>query len=401
MSEAATRVMAVTPTVGSRKPATQVVGSLAAKRISAHSLRPTGGQPGSGTISLALGEPDFVTPPAIVEAMAQALRDGYTHYADSNGDPELREALAAESRRYSADEVTITHGGNGGLAATVLALVNPGDRVIIPEPTYSLYNDLVQMVGARPVFVPLDENLRLDLDAIAAVLPGARMIMLCNPGNPTGAVIPREQLERLALLLEGTDTAVVADEAYADLVYDDTFTTAAAIDGLHDRLIVCNTFSKSFAMTGWRLGYTFASAALTKVIRTAHRTFDGGMNAAIQRAALTAVAQRAELVAPQLAEYRVRRSHLIDRLAGTDLLTFHEPAGAFYLFADYAFPLKSVDVARLLADRGVLVRAGREYGPSGEGSIRLSFASDIPTLTEGVTRVLAALRDARGCAELQ
>lgn len=368
--------------------------SRAARAVHLSSLRPRAGLPGPDVVSLSIGEPDFPTPPMIIEEMTAALHAGYTHYADSSGDPELRTLLATETQGsgdYTPDDVTITHGGNGGLAAALTAVVDPGDRVIIPEPTYSLYNDIVRMIGATPVYVPLAPDMTLDLDKIATHLPGARMIILCNPGNPTGAVIPRHQLEALAALTADAGALVLSDEAYADIVYDDDFTPARTIDTWRDRLIVCNTFSKSFAMTGWRLGSMLAPTDITKAIRTAHRTTNGGLNSAVQRAALVAVRHRAELVAPQVAEYRKRRDLMVELLGATETLRFTKPAGAFYLFARYDGPERSVDVTRRLAENGVLVRAGREYGPSGEHHIRLSFAAGTSAIEEGVARLLQTL----------
>ncbi|MGJ9413703.1 pyridoxal phosphate-dependent aminotransferase [Aeromicrobium sp. CF4.19] len=366
------------------------------RRVMGTSLRTSITPAGAGAVSLAVGEPGFATPPGIVEAMNAALAAGYTHYPDSSGDPELRSALADETGGgYGLEDIAITHGGCGGLTASILATVSPGDRVIIPQPTYSLYGDLVQLAGGEPVYVPLDRSLHLDLDAVASALDGTRLIILCNPGNPTGAVIPGPQLEQLADLLNGTDVLVLVDEAYADLVYDGTFVPSSRVEALRPRLLVCTTFSKSFAMTGWRLGSVAGPSELMPAVRAAHRTINGGVNAAVQRAGLYAVRNRAALVAPYVDEYRRRRDRLMELLEGQEGLRFERPEGAFYLFARYDGNQASVDLVRELEARGIRVRPGREFGPAGEGNIRISYSVDMETLEEGAGRLLAALASLR------
>ncbi|WPB89344.1 pyridoxal phosphate-dependent aminotransferase [Streptomyces malaysiensis] len=345
-----------------------------------------------------MGEPDFPTPEPIAEALRQALRDGYTHYGDLNGDPELRDTIAAQADRLSVTprserSVTVTHGGAAAITASVLAVVDPGDRVVIPEPTYSLYPDAVRLAGGEPVLVPTTPGHHLDLDALAAALPGARMVMLCNPVNPTGAVLPGEQLVALGELLAGTDTLVLVDEAYADIVYDGVrFVPALAVESLGERLIQCSTLSKTYAMTGWRIGYAIAPDEVTAAIRHVHRTFNSSVNAAVQRAALTALRLGPQLAAPMLAAYQERRDVVVEWLAATDLLQCAEPEGAFYAFVRYEADVPSERMAQLMLEGGVAVRAGSEYGPGGHRHIRLSFATDLATLDEGLTRITSVLK---------
>jgi aspartate aminotransferase len=371
--------------------------SLAIDRVRLASLRPTGATPPPGTISLAMGEPDFDTPPVIVEAAARAMRQGYTRYGDLNGDPELREHIAQDATRtsgasYTEASVLVTHGGAAAITASILAVVDPGDRVVIPEPTYSLYPDAVRLAGGQPVLVPTTSDHHLDLEALGRVLPGARMVVFCNPVNPTGAVFSSAELTGLAALLEGSDTLVLADEAYADIVYDELpFVSTLAIPGLRDRLIFCQTLSKTFAMTGWRIGYVVAPDDVVLSIRQVHRTMNSAVNAAVQRAAITALEAGPALVADMLQAYQMRRDFTLKRLAGIDGLDAHQPQGAFYAFARYRAALNSEDLARRLLAGGVSVRAGSEFGPSGQGHIRLSFAADIDTLDEGLRRIESTL----------
>ncbi|WP_028921678.1 pyridoxal phosphate-dependent aminotransferase [Pseudonocardia acaciae] len=370
--------------------------SKAITRVRRGSLRPHGGEHPSGTVSLAMGEPDFPTPEPIVEAAVQALRDGYTHYGDLNGDPELRAEIAARATAlsghdYTEESVLVSHGGAGAITSSVLATLDPRDRVVIPEPTYSLYPDAARLAGAEPVFVPTTDDHGLDLDALRRAVRGARMIMLCNPVNPTGAVFGRAELAALGDLLQGTDTLVMADEAYADIVYDAEFVSTLRIESLRERLIYCQTLSKTYAMTGWRVGYVVAPPELTDVIRQAHRTMNSSINAVAQRAALAALRLGPRLASSALDAYRERRDLVVKRLRAMDAVDINEPSGTFYAFARYGGDLPSVEMARRLLRGGVAVRAGSEYGPGGQGHIRLSFAADLDTLDRGLDRIEAVL----------
>ncbi|WP_395474581.1 pyridoxal phosphate-dependent aminotransferase [Saccharopolyspora spinosa] len=262
----------------------------------------------------------------------------------------------------------MTHGGAAAINAAVLAAVNPGDRVVIPEPTY-LYPDAVRLAGGEPVLVPTTSDHRLDLDALADALRGARMIVLCNPVNPTGTVFNGDELGALGALLDGTDVLVLADEAYAEIVYDGVpFTSALAVESLRERLIYCQTLSKTYAMTGWRVGYVVAPVEMTAPIRHVHRTFNSALNAAAQRAAITALRLGPELAAPMLRAYQERRDLVAKRLAEMDEVEAIKPEGAFYAFARYRCALRSEDVVQRLLAGGVAVRAGSEYGPSGKAT---------------------------------
>src|SRR5487761_1880047 len=372
--------------------------SAAIARVARASLRPPGGMVGPGVISLAQGEPDFATPEPIAEALCRAVRDGYTRYGDMNGDPELREAIAQQASRiagtpFTERSVLVSHGG-AAITAAILATVNPGDRVVLPEPTYSLYLDAVQLAGGRAVFVPTRPDRHLDLGALDAALDGARLTVLCNPVNPTGAVFGAAELGWLGARLAGTDTLVLADEAYADLVYDDAeFTSTLAMPSLRERLIDAQTFSKSFAMTGWRVGYAVAAEPVAAAIRQVHRTMNGAVNSAVQRAALEAIRIGPVLAAPMLRAYAERREFVTKRIAAMDCLDATRPDGAFHSFARYSSALPAAEVtARLLAG-GVAVRSGPEFGPSGEGHIRLPFATSLQNLEEGLDRIETVLKE--------
>jgi aspartate aminotransferase len=372
--------------------------SAAIARVARASLRPPGGMVPPGVISLAQGEPDFDTPEPVAEALCRAVREGYTHYGDMNGDPELREAIAQHASRiagapFTGGSVLVSHGGTAAITAAILATVNPGDRVVLPEPTYSLYLDAVELAGGHVVFVPTRPDHHLDLGRLDAALGGARLTVLCNPVNPTGAVFDAAELGWLGQRLAGTDTLVLADEAYADIVYDGaSFTSALSVPSLRERLIYVQTLSKTYAMTGWRVGYVVAGEPVAAAIRHVHRTMNGAVNAAVQRAALTAITIGPVLAAPMLAAYAERREFVTARIAAMDCLAAVRPDGAFYSFARYASPLPAAEVtARLLAG-GVAVRSGPEFGPSGEGHVRLSFATSLRNLADGLDRVETVLK---------
>ena len=354
-----------------------------------------------GAVSLAMGEPDFPTPPPVIEAAVAALRAGDTHYADQKGLRELRAALASRlpahpGRTWTADDVVITHGATAALAAVVLAMVGPGDRVVIPEPAYSLYADLVVFAGGTVDFVPLAPDLHWDLDALAAALPGAAMMIFSNPSNPTGIVHREQELQALGKLLDGSDVLVVSDEAYHRLVYPGhVLTSALEIESLRDRTVYVQTFSKTYAMTGWRVGYLTGPREVVDAAAHVHRTYNGSLNTAVQHAALAALDLPDSVVDAMVDRYRQRRELVVAHLSGIPGLHLVPPEGAFYGFLRYDADLPSEAVARELAERKVMVRAGAEYGPSGEGHIRISFAASEDDLRTGLARIVGADSDPR------
>jgi aspartate aminotransferase len=320
-----------------------------------------------------------------------------THYAHLLGDPELRTEIAARvggvaGRSLDPGQVLVTHGGSGGLAAAISAIVDPGDVVVLPDPTYSLYADAVHLAGGSTRPVTGRADLHWDLDQLADALRGAKLFVFCNPCNPTGIVHTRAELAALAEMLTGTDTLVLADEAYADLVYDGApFVSTLQVEGLAERLVYCQTFSKSYAMTGWRVGYLVAEPAVITAAARSHNTVNGSMNTAVQRAALVALRTADADIATMRADYAARRRLMLDELARVDGITFDQPDGAFYVFPRYADDRPSVEVTRVLREHGVAVRPGSEYGVGGEGHVRLSYAASRENITVGVERLAKAL----------
>ncbi|HEY8291544.1 MAG TPA: aminotransferase class I/II-fold pyridoxal phosphate-dependent enzyme, partial [Thermomicrobiales bacterium] len=329
----------------------------------------------------------------IQQALIEAIQQGYTHYADGQGDPQLRQALAERAAQISGyaiepGQVVVTHGGSAALSAALLATINPGERVLLPEPTYSLYADLVQLVGAQPVFVPSTADFHLDFDAIAAAADGAKMIVLCHPCNPTGVVFRRDELESLGRIAAQFDLLVLSDEAYDHIVFDERpFVSTLAIEELRDRLIYCQTFSKTYAMTGWRVGYLIAPAPIATAAARMHRTINGPMNAAVQRAALAAVTTETDWPERMRREYEARRELVYELLAGCPGVAGNAPEGTFYAFIHYDADVPAQAVVAAAMERGVAIRGGTEYGPSGQNHIRIAFSSSRADLQEGVRRL--------------
>jgi aspartate aminotransferase len=379
------------------------------KRISrlAHTLmthtRRKSPQLAPGIIRFDQGDPYYNTPLPIREALMTALDDGVVHYADAEGDPPLRSSVAAHltgrtGKDVSPHQVVITHGATGGLAAAILGVVDADDGVIIPEPSYSLYADLVLFAGGRPLHPPCPPpHFRLDLAAIERLAPHARVLVLCNPCNPTGAVFSRTELEEIARIAQRHDLVVIADEAYDHIVYDPTsFTSTLSVPALADRLIYVQTFSKTYAMTGWRIGYVAAPSDLAAACGRIHRTLVGPVNSAVQRAAAVALQHGDEWHQQMLADYRERRDLVVAALEQASETPDVPPAGTFYILAGHPRAVTSEQMVEIAARHGVAVRAGSEYGASGEGYVRVSYSLDRSEVIEGMSRLLRAFDEVSG-----
>ena len=349
-----------------------------------------------------MGEPDAGTPTAVVDAAIRSLVEGRTRYSPMTGAPALREAIARKiaaehARPTTAREVVLTHGGSAGLAASMLALVGPGDRVLIPEPTYSLYADHAAMVGAEVVWIPAGPDGSLDLETLREEAPAARMVILCNPGNPTGRVYPASDVHGMGgILAENPGLLLLSDEAYGRIVYDGLeLVSALDLAGVSGQVICCSTLSKTYAMTGWRLGYVVADGPLADKINLIHRTINGPLNTFVQDAALTALETPEADLRAATASYQERRDLVLEALQGIPGVDILSPQGAFYAFPRIKARLSSDEMAARCAEAGVMVRSGSEFGPSGEGHVRLSFATDHASLKEGLRRFEAAVKDFR------
>lgn len=349
-------------------------------------------------VSLAIGEPDFDTPQAIIDAQVQALGAGHTHYSPQEGRSELVEAILAGAvsvagKAYSADNILVTHGGAAGLTSTILGLINPGDVVLLEDPTYSLYLDGINMAGASVRRFSRAEDGTFDFDAIDRDAKGARLIILCHPSNPTGAMISRGEWDSFAGIVQRHGLFLLCDEAYEGLTYGDAaFVSALDIDGLDDHLIVSRTFSKKYAMTGWRLGYLVGEARLVASASTVHRTFNGAVNSANQIAGAAALRQAGDAAEKMRRSFHARRDLMASCLQEIPAIRFRRPDGAFYFWLQYPAGLgDSSDVAARAAQAGVMVRRGEEFGASGRHALRLSYATDEASIVEGVARLSRVL----------
>lgn len=380
--------------------ATHQSGSVP-ERIRAASRRPkTLGDVAPGAVSLAMGEPDGDTPSVIVDAALRALHAGRTRYSPITGSPDLRRELAAHLSRvhgqsFGSANVVVTHGGSAGLAAAVLTLVKPGDHVLIPEPTYSLYADQVAIAGGEVVWVPTRADGSLDLPRLATLAPAARLIILCNPVNPTGGVFAEADIRGLGeVLRQHPHLRLLSDEAYGDIVFDDTvFVSALTLTSTLDQVVLSGTFSKSYAMTGWRVGFVCAAAQVAEQINLVHRTINGPMNTFVQDAAVGALRTPDSELRALAASYQRRRDLVMRHLDGLDRVSLARPRGAFYAFPRIDSRLSAEQLAGRFAEGGVLLRAGTEFGPSGEGHVRLSFATDEASLEHGLDRFVRVVKD--------
>ncbi|MEO8925268.1 MAG: pyridoxal phosphate-dependent aminotransferase, partial [Caldimonas sp.] len=310
------------------------VPSNAVRRVTNVSLRNMLRATVPDTVSLAIGEPSFDTPEVIREAMVRALAAGETHYSDPLGLVALRQAIATDEQRprrtLSTKEVLITHGGSAGLAAIILGTVNPGDIVAIEDPTYSLYADLVAMAGGQIATFQRGVDGMLETSSVSAAARDAALVIVCQPSNPTGAILSRTDWEFLEQATRERNTPIVSDEAYSNLIYDDRkFVSVLDVPGLESRGVLCQTFSKKFAMTGWRIGYLIGAEKLVAAAYIAHRTFNGAVNTAVQHAAIAAIAQAQPAAAGMRDVYTQRRSEMANALASVKGLKAVLPAGAF------------------------------------------------------------------------
>ena len=355
-------------------------------------------------VGLHRGDPSFDTPEYIVQAAISAMREGYTHYPAPQGDPELREAIAAYQSKLtgvpvSSSEVVVTSGGTGAVGAAMMGLLNEGDEVVLLDPTYSLYADVARVVGARVLSVPLTPDFAVDVDAVrAAITPRTKMMVLNFPSNPTGQQLEPQELEGLAAIAAENDLAVISDEVYDQLSFKGKHISPFGHPALTERTILVNSFSKTYAMTGWRVGWAVAKGDLLKPVAAINRTAIGYVNNIAQRAALAALTDEAEdrkWRAWMLAQYEAQRKAMWEQLAEIPGVHVYEPEAAFYAWIRYEAPLSAVEMMKYLYERGLNVRPGTEFGAMGEQHLRFTFAPSVETITAGVAIFKAAMEELR------
>jgi aspartate/methionine/tyrosine aminotransferase len=352
---------------------------------------------GRSIIHLEIGEPDFDTPPHIKDAAKQALDAGATHYGPSAGLPELREAIAkhvTETRGVpvSPEEVVVTPGAKPIMFFTILALVGTGDEVIYPNPGFPIYESVINFVGGTPVPIPLreDTGFGFDLDLFERKLsPRTRLIIMNSPENPTGGVLDRSQIERIAALAAARSIPVLADEIYRQFLYEGEFTSIMGLPGMRDLTILLDGFSKSYAMTGWRLGFGVMPTPVVEHVTRLMVNSNSCTASFVQLAGIAALQGDQTPTARMVAEFKRRRDLIVDGLNRLPGVKCARPRGAFYVFPNITGTRRtSAEVAEhLLNEAGVAALAGTAFGQYGEGYLRFSYANSEANLRAALDRM--------------
>ena len=356
-----------------------------------------------GVLHLEVGEPDFQTPAHVVEAAVQGVREGHTKYTANAGTASLRAAIADKlarrnDLRVAPEQVVVTHGAVNALLTSLMVLVEPGEGILVPDPGWPNYQMMATMLGAEAIPYPLEPGAGYepDLERLAelAARPAAKVLLVNSPGNPTGAVWRRETLRRVVEIARECDLYVLSDEVYEEIVFEGEHVSPAVFDP-DGRVITVSAVSKTYAMTGWRIGYLAATAPLAELVAKTQEAIVACPGAMAQVAAEAALTGPQDCVAAMRDAYRRRRDVAVAALRAAGLL-ISVPRGAFYILADVSGAGEdTVALARsLVLDHGVAVAPGATFGPGGGATVRLSLASPETVIEEGIARLAAAV-DAR------
>ena len=348
-------------------------------------------------ISLGVGEPDFKTPWSVRDAGIRGLELGRTKYTANSGLKELRGEICNYLQRrfdlhYKEENILVTVGGSEAIDLTIRAVVQPGDEVIIPEPCFVCYEPITQLTGGVPVHIATraEDQFRLTADQLrAAITPRTKLLIFPYPNNPTGAVMSAAEMEEIAAVLRETNVLVLSDEIYSELTYGlDRHVSIASLPGMAERTIVVNGFSKSYAMTGWRLGYAAGPAPLVKVMTKIHQSCIMSAPTTSQYAAITALRQCDDQIEMMRDEYNRRRRYVVKALNEMGLTCF-EPRGAFYVFPSIQISglTSSEFCEQLLREKEVAIIPGSAFGASGEGYARISYAYSVDHLQTAMKRI--------------
>ena len=344
-------------------------------------------------ISFSVGEPDFTTPPNIITAAIDSLRDGFTHYTPSMGIPELKKAIADVSKKDNGipcgpQNVLVTP-TKQAIFMWALAYLDPGDEVLLPDPSWVSYEAVIRLAGAVPVYVPtcFDDNYVIDPDSILkAMTPRTKAIIINSPSNPTGTVQPESALKGIADICVDRDLIVLSDEIYEHVIYDAKHYSLAAMPGMWERTYTVSGLSKTYAMTGWRVGWLIADDV--KSINKLQSHSITCVTSFVQKAACEALLGAQDSRHEMVREFRNRRDLALDLLAEIPGLECNVPQGAFYLFPRYDFDMTSHKFAEgLLQEKHVAITPGRAFGPCGEGSFRISYAASEAEIRDGIARI--------------
>jgi len=358
---------------------------------------------GKHIIHMEIGRPDFDTPAHIKEAAKEALDQGFVHYTPNYGIPELREAIAEKLRsdnglEVEPAEVIVTVGTIEGILMALMATLDPGDEILIPDPAWTSYQHCVRMIGANPISIPLKEENGFkprieDLEAL--ITPKTRALLVCSPQNPTGVVLSKEELEQLADFARQKDLLVISDEIYEKLVYEGVkHHSIGSFPGMKERTITVNGFSKAYSMTGWRLGYVAASKELIGAMVRIHQYCTVCATSFAQKGAVQALRGPQEPMHAMIKEFDRRRLRVLDYLSQIPEVTCVRPQGAFYMLPCIkSFGISSAEMARyLLYEANVALTAGAFFGQYGEGYIRISYANSYENMETGMQRIVKALK---------
>ncbi len=361
-----------------------------------------------GFISLGIGEPDFTPPEHILEAAKQAMTEGKTHYTTSNGISELREALSKKfTREYGPfynpeNEILVTVGATEAVSLALSAFINPGDEVLIPDPGFVCYLPAVLIAGGVPLLMPLLENdgFKPDIETVTSLITKrSRVIIINSPHNPTGSVLTYEELAKLAKLAVENDLILVSDEVYEKITYDNTkHYCLATFPGMRERTIVVNSFSKTYAMTGFRVGCALGPEDLISAMLLVHQFTVACVGGPAQYAATAALEGPQDFVAKMVSEFDKRRRLIYKRLSEIEGFNCSLPEGAFYAFPNIkAFKATSAEFSEfLLKEAKVVVTPGSSFGKYGEGFLRLSYATSYEKISEALDRIEEAVRKLPG-----
>lgn len=354
---------------------------------------------GDDVIVMSIGDPDFDTPPAITDAAIAALRAGDTHYSPFSGRMRLRKAIAAYIAPFagiplSADNVAITFGTQNALYASATLLLDPGDEALVLEPCFTTYRATIESTGAKAVTVPCPPELgyQPDMAALAAAItPRTRAVYYASPANPTGAAINNANLQAIADLAIAHDLWVISDEIYCDFIFDGAHRSIASLPGMAERTIIAGSLSKSHAMTGWRVGWAIGPEAFVNHATALNLALSYGAPGFIQEAAAVAIEQRMPEVDAMRERFRARRDLVMAELSNTPGLHLHRPAAGMFVMIDVRETgLDGAEFSRRLYEKqDVSLLDAAEFGPSGTGFVRLSFATDEVALAEGCRRIRA------------
>jgi aspartate/methionine/tyrosine aminotransferase len=352
---------------------------------------------GKNIVHLEIGEPDFPTPAHIIEAGKRALDEGWTKYGPTSGFPELRETIAAyvsrtRKIRVDADNVCVVPGGKPVMFYSMVALLEPGDEVIYPNPSFPIYESIINFLGAKPVPVPLIEGrgFSFDLNALRdGLTKNTKMVILNSPANPTGGVMPKEDIERIAEMLRDRDVMILSDEIYSRIFYESEPVSITSFGGMLEKTIILDGFSKTYSMTGWRLGYGVMPHWLANAVNLLAVNCNSCTASFTQRAGIAALEGPQDAVIAMVAEFRRRRDAMVKGFNEIPGWRCTLPAGAFYAFPNIsATGMTAKELSNLLLNEaGVACLWGTAFGAHGDGYLRFSYANSLPNILEAIERI--------------